>query len=50
MSEQIPEKKPQSTFRQMVPGIVISLLMLFLLFRFFDWEDVAVALRLAEWI
>ncbi|MBC8506766.1 MAG: flippase-like domain-containing protein [Anaerolineales bacterium] len=50
MSEQSIEKKSRSTFRQMIPGIVISLLMLLLLFRFFDWEDVLEALRHAEWI
>lgn len=50
MSEQIPKVKPKSTLRQMLPGIVISLLMLFFLFRFFDWQDVVAALRQAEWI
>ncbi len=50
MSEQIIEKKSPSTFRQMIPGIVISLMMLVLLFRFFDWEDVVEALRHGEWI
>jgi len=34
----------------MLPGIIISLLVLVLLFRFFDWQDVLEALRQAEWI
>ncbi len=33
----------------MVPGILVSLLMLVILFRFFDWKDVLDALRQAEW-
>ncbi len=33
----------------MVPGILVSLLMLGILFRFFDWKDVLDALRQAEW-
>jgi len=49
MTEQTSEKTSQSTLRQMLPGIIISLLMLVLLFRFFDWKDVLVALRQAEW-
>ena len=34
----------------MLPGIIISLLVLVVLFRFFDWRDVLEALRQAEWI
>jgi len=50
MTEQTTEKNPQSTWRQMLPGIIISLLVLVLLFRFFDWKDVLEALRQAKWI
>lgn len=49
MTEQTTEKLSQSAWRQMLPGIIISLLMLVLLFRFFDWKDVLEALRQAEW-
>jgi len=50
MSETNTENKAQFSLRQMLPGIIISLLVLVLLFRFFDWQDVLEALRQAEWI
>jgi len=49
MTDQTTGKSTQSTLWQMVPGILVSLLMLGILFRFFDWKDVLDALRQAEW-
>ncbi len=50
MTEQRKEQKAQSTFWQMLPGLLISLLLLFFLFRLFEWDDVLEALRRAEWV
>ncbi|MBM3143388.1 MAG: flippase-like domain-containing protein [Chloroflexi bacterium] len=50
MTEHNTENKTRSTLRQMIPGVLISLLVLILLFRFFDWHEVIEALRQAEWI
>ena len=33
----------------MLPGMVISLLALLVLFRLFDWQEVWLAVRQAEW-
>jgi len=49
MTDHTTGKSTQSTLWQMVPGILVSLLMLGILFRFFDWKDVLDALRQAEW-
>ena len=49
MSEQAKKMKMSQNWKGMLPGILISLLALFLLFRFFDWQEVVQALRHAEW-
>ncbi len=38
-----------STWRQVLPGLLVSLAVLAGLFRFFDWQDVILALRQGEW-
>jgi glycosyltransferase 2 family protein len=50
MTEPTHEIKKSQNWRSMLPGILISVLALFLLFRFFDWQEVLLALRQAEWI
>lgn len=37
------------SWRQLLPGFLISALALFFLFRYFDWRDVMQSLRQAEW-
>lgn len=50
MSDQDQTQKKGQNLRGMLPGIIISIVALFLLFRFFQWRDVVAALRQAEWI
>lgn len=50
MSEQSPVKKPDRNLRSMLPGIMISILAIVFLFRYFDWQDVLQALQNAEWM
>ncbi|MBT3389380.1 MAG: flippase-like domain-containing protein [Chloroflexi bacterium] len=39
----------KSIWRSMLPGMLISLLALLVLFRLFDWQEVWLAVRQAEW-
>ncbi|MEA3351645.1 MAG: lysylphosphatidylglycerol synthase transmembrane domain-containing protein [Chloroflexota bacterium] len=40
----------QSDWRRILAGVIVSLLALFLLFQFFDWDEVVDVLLRAEWV
>ena len=49
MTDQLDTPKGKNIWRSMLPGMVISVLALAVLFRLFDWQEVWLAVRQAEW-
>ncbi len=50
MTDPAPAPKKSRAWKSMLPGIIISVVAIIVLFRFFDWHEVVEALRQAEWI